>query len=47
MMTRKSDVRVYESQKIFISRKYAGELKLPRKPSASGLLPKKSGDVSA
>ena len=31
MMPRKSDVRVYENQKIFISRKYAGELKLPQK----------------
>lgn len=30
-MPRKSEVRVYESQKIFISRKYAGELKLPQK----------------
>lgn len=31
MMPRKSDVRVYENQKIFISRKYVNELKIPQK----------------
>ena len=31
MMPRKSDIRAYESQKIFISSKYANKLELPQK----------------
>lgn len=31
MTPRKSDVRVYENQKIFISSKYANKLELPQK----------------
>lgn len=31
MMPRKSDIRAYESQKIFISLKYANKLELPQK----------------
>lgn len=47
MMPRKSDIRAYESQKIFISSKYANKLELPQKAIGVWVIAKESEDISA